>query len=288
MDLAEIKYPQFKQIATAIAFSPRLEANIAEAIKLSERFDARLTLIHVGEKDEQKKQTIKEILDKHAPGVKMVDIVWESGNPVDVILKACEERKIDLLIAGALQKESLSQFYVGSIARKLCRMTKCSILMLTRPQLEGTSFDHIVVNGHEHKKTASSIHAALYFAERSVSRQLTIVDEMENSDTSMQVEDDATLAKSLELRQKASTQEKKRIEKIVEAYPLERELRIDHRYVFGKSGYSISHFAQSIRADLLVVNPPDKKMGFLDRFFTHDIEYILSDMPCNLLIVRVI
>lgn len=285
--MTDIRHPKFKQIATAIAFSPRLEANIAEALKLTERMGARLTLIHVGEKDTTKKQTIKNILDTHAPGEQMVDIVWETGNPVDVILKASEERNIDLLIAGALQKESLSEFYVGSIARKLCRMAKCSLLMLTRPQTDGTSFDHIVVNGHEHSKTASAIHTSLYFAERTLARQLTIVDEMDNSDTSMKVEDDATLAKSLELRKEVSTHEKERIEKIVDAYPLEKELRIEHRYIFGKSGYSISHFAQSIRADLLVVNSPDKKLGFLDRFFTHDIEYILSDMPCNLLIVRV-
>lgn len=284
--MAEVKYPKFEQIATAIAFSPRLEANIAEAIKLTERMNARLTLIHVGEKDETKKQTIKGILDTHAPGEQMVDIVWETGNPVDVILKVCEEKNIDLLIAGALQKESLSEFYVGSIARKLCRMAKCSVLMLTRPETDGTSFDHVVVNGHEHAKTASTIHTALYFSERNLARQLTIVDEMENSDTSIQVEDDATLEKSLKLRREASTHEKKRIEKIVDDYSLEKDLRIEHRYIFGKSGYSISHFAQSIRADLLVVNSPDKKLGFLDRFFTHDIEYILSDMPCNLLIVR--
>ncbi len=284
--MTEIKYPKFKQIATAIAFSPRLEANIAEALRLAERMDARLTLIHVGEKEEAKKQTVKEILDRHVPGEQMVDIVWETGNPVDVILKACEDRNIDLLIAGALQKESLSEFYVGSIARKLCRMSKCSVLMLTMPKTDGTSFDHIVVNGHEHQKTASAIHCALYFAERTLARQLTIVDEMEGGGNSVKVEDDATLAKSLELRKEARSHEKERIEKIVDNYSLDKDLRIEHRYIFGKSGYSISHFAQSIRANLLVVNSPDKKLGFLDRFFTHDIEYILSDMPCNLLIVR--
>lgn len=285
MDNQNIKYPSFKEIATAIAFSPRLEANIAETIKLTDHFGARLTLIHVGEKNDEKKQTVKDLLDKYAPGENMVKIVWEEGDPAKVILNVCKEKGIDLLVAGALQKESLSEFYVGSIARKICRMADCSVLMLTRPKVEGSNFDHLVVNGHEHEKTATSIHAALYFGERNGTKQLTIVDEMENRG-SIKVEDDATLEMSLALRQQARSKERERIEQIVGSYEAQKEIRIEHRYIFGKSGYSISHFAQSIRADLLVVNSPDKKMGFLDRFFTHDIEYILSDMPCNLLIVR--
>lgn len=282
----ETNHSYYKEIATAIAFSPRLEANIAETIKLAEQFGAKLTLIHVGEKNEEKKQTIKDLLDKYAPGEKMVKIVWEEGDPVKVILRVCKEQNIDLLVAGALQKESLSQFYVGSIARKICRMAECSVLMLTNPNVEGSTFAHLVVNGHEHAKTAGSIHTALYFGERNNSKQLTIVDEMDNSGANIKVEDDATLEMSLALREKASSTEKKRIEQIVNSYDLQKEIRIEHRYIFGKSGYSISHFAQAINADLLVVNSPDGKMSFFDRFFTHDIEYILSDMPCNLLIVR--
>jgi hypothetical protein len=56
--------------------------------------------------------------------------------------------------------------------------------------------------------------------------------------------------------------------------------------IFGKKGYSIGHFAETSKADLLMVNSPDTKLGFLDRVFTHDLEYILSDMPCDILIVH--
>ena len=55
---------------------------------------------------------------------------------------------------------------------------------------------------------------------------------------------------------------------------------------FGKSGYTISHYANNSFSDLLVINSPDVQMGFLDRVFTHDIEYILADLPCNLLVVH--
>jgi nucleotide-binding universal stress UspA family protein len=47
----------------------------------------------------------------------------------------------------------------------------------------------------------------------------------------------------------------------------------------------LARFAEDIKADLLVVGDVGK-LGFLDRLFPHDLEDILSDLPCNLLIVK--
>ena len=50
--------------------------------------------------------------------------------------------------------------------------------------------------------------------------------------------------------------------------------------------YAISKYARDKRADLLVVNSPSTHLNLLDRIFTHDIEYVLADLPCDLLIVH--
>ena len=55
--------------------------------------------------------------------------------------------------------------------------------------------------------------------------------------------------------------------------------------IFGKRGYSIGHYAKVKRADLLVMNAPTKTT-ILDRIFPHDIEYILSELPTDVLIVK--
>jgi hypothetical protein len=55
--------------------------------------------------------------------------------------------------------------------------------------------------------------------------------------------------------------------------------------IFGRRGYSIGHYAKVKRADLLVMNAPSK-LGLLDRIFPHDIEYILSELPTDVLIVK--
>ena len=46
-----------------------------------------------------------------------------------------EEKKIDLLILGAVKREQILKYYVGSIARKITRQAKCSILLLIKPSL---------------------------------------------------------------------------------------------------------------------------------------------------------
>ncbi len=63
-------------------------------------------------------------------------------------------------------------------------------------------------------------------------------------------------------------------------------LEIKTERIEGKPGYVISKFARDHNADLLVVSSPDKQLNLLDRVFPHDIEYALSDLPCNLLIVH--
>ena len=63
-------------------------------------------------------------------------------------------------------------------------------------------------------------------------------------------------------------------------------LKINEKVIKGKHGYAVRKYAETKKADLLVINSPDTHLTLLDRIFTHDIEYILADIPCNLLIVH--
>jgi nucleotide-binding universal stress UspA family protein len=75
--------------------------------------------------------------------------VWEKGNPAKKIISVAKKEKIDLLIAGALQRENVVKFYFGSIARKLIRKSTCSLLMLINPANPAKAFRRIVINGTE-------------------------------------------------------------------------------------------------------------------------------------------
>ena len=77
--------------------------------------------------------------------------------------------------------------------------------------------------------------------------------------------------------------EVKIINEIPEAY--KDNLLVKTQPIFGKKGYSIGHYAEITRADLLVMNAPSK-VSFWDRLFPHDIEHILTELPTDVLIIQ--
>ncbi|MDZ7846224.1 MAG: universal stress protein [Owenweeksia sp.] len=143
-----------------------------------------------------------------------------------------------------------------------------------------------MVNGLDHPKTPQTIRTALGVAKNFNARQLVIVEEVEPSRVGTKIEDDASLKKASEAKNRIEEQERHRINKILEDAGGKGDVVVSQHCIFGKKGYVIGHFAESTCADLLVMNSPDTKLGFLDRIFTHDLEYILSELPSDLLIVH--
>ena len=277
----------FNHLGIGVAFSPNLKANIHESARLSLLFEAKLVLIHVGEKSAQKEQELDEILQPFVAQHHSYELVFKMGDPVDVILSISEEKKVDLLILGAVQRENFLKYYVGSIARNITRQANCSILLMIKPSVERILCDHIVVNGLQDQKTKQAIASAFYVGHTLGASKISIVEEIRQQEVAINVDDDKSLRKANLLKERIRNREKSRIEKIVTEIPKEHleNIVIKSQPIFGKRGYSIGHYAQVVRADLLVMNAPTK-MTFWDRLFPHDIEHILTELPTDVLIIQ--
>ena len=277
----------FNTIGIGAAFSPNLEANLNEAARLSLYFDSKLILIHVGEASEDKKEKFQTYLKDFINLGLDYSIVFKSGNPVEVILKTIETSQIELLLLGALKQENFLKYHLGSIARKITRQAKCSVLLMTHPSSKSSLCEHIIVNGLDAEETEQTITSAMFIAKKLGSHMVTIVEEISTQKLSIKVDDDASLRKSNIEKEKWRRSEKQRINKILETIPetYKTELKIKSQPIFGKGGYSIGHYAEVVRADLLVMNAP-KKRRWWDRLFPHDLEYILTELPSDVLIVR--
>ena len=275
----------FKSIGIGVAFSPNLKANLFEVARLSQFFNSKLILIHVGSASEEKTEALKVILSNFS----YIDyeVVFKTGNPVDVILSTSEEKQIDLLVLGALQRENFLKYYVGSIARKITRRAKCSILLLIKPSIERVSCRHIVVNGLKDPKTEQTITSAFYVAKQLLAERVTIVEEIKQNEVSVKVDDDKSLRKATIFKERLRLREETRIKEIIKHIPeaYTESIAIKLQSIFGQQGYSIGHYAQISRADLLVMNAPSK-MTFWDRLFPHDIEHILTELPTDVLIIQ--
>ena len=277
----------FKTIGIGVTFSPNLEANINEAARFALCFGSELVLIHVGEASEEKSKTFLKFLSPFKNKNLDYEVLFKSGDPVDVILSSAQEKKVDLLIIGALKKENFLKYYLGSIARKITRQANCSVLLLINPSIERVPCKHIVVNGLKDPKTKETVTTAFLVGHKLGVDKVTVVEEIDQDEVSVNVDDDKSLRKSTIIKERLRVREEARVKKILNTIPPDftKDMVIKSQPIFGKRGYSIGHYAQVARADLLVMNAP-AKMTFWDRVFPHDIEHILTELPTDVLIVQ--
>ena len=287
MDLSKLKnrpsYP-FETIGVAVAFSPRLEAMLQEAKHYSDAFKSQIVLMHVGEKDPRKEEMLDVLITNIGFPKTRTRVIWMEGDPTDTILSLCKLNVVDLLILGALEKENLYKYYVGSVARNISRRAKCSVLLITHPQLQVKRFKKIVINGVDNPKTLHTLRTAAYFARCEKLKDLTLVQEIDMPTFAMTMAD-TNNSEANKIKREMLEEESAKLMQMVEQVKSE-EMEIVVKTVSGKPGYAIANFARTKGYDLLVLNSPDTHLGLFDRIFTHDIEYILADLPCNLLIVH--
>jgi len=275
----------FEKIAVALAFSPRIEAILAESKRLQDIFGSKMIFIHVGEKNPEQEKYLNQLL--HGAGLDSPGniILWEEGDPADVIIEKCREHSVDLIVAGALEKESLLKYFMGSVARKLCRRAKCSVLMLREPSLDSKPIRKIIVEGSDHPKTVHTIETAIYIGKKAKASDIHIIQESDVSKMAL-IRSENVSDKETEVRkEKIFKEENEKLEEILKCTDCD-DLKINVERIEGKPGYVISSYAREQNADLLLLNSPDKKLNLLDRVFPHDIEYALSNLPCDLIIVH--
>ena len=281
------KWPvTFNKVATAVAFSPTALAVMHEAIRIARMFKSHVYFIHAGKKTAESEKKLNELLTRLKCNKDYYDVVWRDEEPATAILNACKEFDIDLLIAGALQRENFLQFYKGSIARKLCRKANCSLLLLTHPTIESKPCEKIIVNGLDHPKTNDTLRTAFYVANAFNAKEVMVAEEIDPDKVGIKCDDDLSLAKANRKKANIARNEHTRFEKVLNETPVSQGIKIKEQCLFGKKGYSIGHYTRKNKADLLIMNSPDTKLGFFDRVFTHDLEFILADLPTDLLLVH--
>src|SRR5437868_15286771 len=231
----------YKTIAVASTFSPRFKQVLAEAKRIRERFSAHLHLIYVGEGDEE---TAKKFRDALAQLQLPPDsaIHYEKGTPAEAILGALAREKIDIIVAGALEKEAVLHPFLGNVARRLWRVASCSVLLFTNPELKPKTLRQIVfvANYSDHAQRAFKQTLMLATAESCellyAVRVYTTFDEVR---AAMFVDNgDGTP------RPRTFEEEEADLEKFVLAAG-ETEVPIEARCIRGNTGFAASDFVKS-------------------------------------------
>ena len=272
----------FNTIALAVAFSPSTEAMLAEAMRLVNWFHSNLVLVHVGKMDAEKTNAMQNLVEGTRLDPSRVKIFWVEGDPADQILKVCNNEKVDLLVAGALKKENLLNLYLGTVARKIMRKAKCSIWMITDPFSGLKPLKNIVVDA-EGSNMFGILNLACSLAAKEQGTWVHAVRELTMLGLALSARDQCTEAEYDELQRNMVREETDLVQKTIDLIP-HKNLKVNIKLLSGKAGFELVQFAKRKTADLLIITAPQRKFSFFDRIFTHDQEYIFSDLPCDLLI----
>ncbi|MBY0436211.1 MAG: universal stress protein [Cyclobacteriaceae bacterium] len=274
-----------RAIGVAIAFSPTAERMLAEAAHLAHQHGARLVLIHAGHHTDSEERQMRSLMDSQGLKEQQATVRWETGEPARAILKACDKENVDLLVAGALVKEDILHYYLGTIARHIMRRARCSVLLLTQPSLVPRYFKNIVVDAEEGALVHTTLSMACQFGKKDKGTWLHVVRELKLYGLAMSASDQCSEEEYDSLRHDLVKDEIEKVESLLQKIPHEG-LKVNIKVVSGKSGFELAQFAKRKQADLLVVSAPPRRFRFFDRVFTHDLEYVFADLPCNLLIVH--
>jgi len=276
--------PVFSKIALAITFSPYCRALLAETKRLVSLFNSSVIFIHAGEKTDESEKKLRQIIEESGFDYNTV-IKWGTGDPAKVIISECEKENVDLLIAGAVEKESFVKFYLGSIARKIMRESKCSVLILTEPKPETTVFKNIVALVDYTENGDNVVKKAYEISKLEKSNSLTLLRDFYVPGLAITIWD----SESADDTKKAREQYQQEEEEKLKIYASELNIKgsnIKHIALYGKEGWESTNFVRETDADLYLVPAPHRKFKFLDRVFSHDLEYTFEHLPSNLLIYK--
>jgi len=262
----------YRVAGVATTFSPRFLAVLAEARRVSEWFAAPLHFIHAAEETADKNERFQDALarldmERNTP------ISYRPGDPVEAILAVQKELGIEVLIAGALERETVHRNFTGNVARELMRRTCADLFLFVEPKDPPGSIRHIFMAVPDFSPlTRAVFHEAVQFGERAGAEALTVV----------HVQTPFSEAKGKALGTEAPRPEDN-LELLLAEKPMSN-LQFDYHLIRGNTGFTAFEFIQAAGADLLVM-PSEIQPGGVPAF-APVLDWVIQVIPANLWVIR--
>ncbi|WP_373396742.1 universal stress protein [Algoriphagus halophilus] len=158
------------------------------------------------------------------------------------------------------------------------------MLTLIEPKVETTGFSQVVFNGTQTPITPFVIQQGIDFSKKVKADQVFILNEIKMYGLQMGTASEDSEQEVAQTRRQLVQDEIKYVEDILSKLDKD-DLKISIKVTGGRWAIELARFCEKINADLLVVGD-EHKLNFFDRIFPHDLEDLLSTLPCNLLIVK--
>jgi nucleotide-binding universal stress UspA family protein len=249
---------RYKTIGVASTFSPRFRQVLAEAKRIRERFRAELHLIYAGKRSEEAAAKFREALED---------------------LQLTRE-KIDVIVAGALEKEVVLHPFLGNVARRLVQEAPCSVMLFTKPAANPNPLRRMVFVADFSSHGLQALQRTLQLAAAESCERLYVISIITTFDQAR-----ASIRADTGQGEKPQTRDEE--EEALEQFALaagETDVPMEARCIRGNTGLIVSDFVESIKADLLVV--PLRKNGKASQPLPGNIAWVTDVIPCNLWLIR--
>jgi len=268
--------PRYEHIAVASALSPRFRAVLAEGWRFANRFGARFSIIHAAGYTPEREEQFREA--NEALGIPLnTPIIWKEGpDPAASIVEAAREHGVDLLVAGALERDARMHF-LGGVARELMRRLHCSLLLFTHPEVEHHHFRRLVAITDYTEEARNAFRSALKLAEMEEAEILHVLSVFSPFAKARAIlKDDGQPGRHEE-------EEEALLDEFVST-GAESPVTIDPRVIHSTTGMGASDFTKNVDADLLVVPASaHPEEGTLVPVY---LDWVFKVIPCNLWVVK--
>jgi len=262
----------FGKIAVASTFSPRFLPMLAEAKAFAALLGQPFEIIHAGEECAEDRDRFDSAIAELDIGA---SIHWrKAALPSEAIIEAVKETGIDLLLAGAMEKDTEGRHFLGKVARTLIHKAPCSLLLFANPSREPAPIRTLAVIVDYSPASRNAMRATLELAALArvevvhVLRVFTVF-------AQFLAEPDAGDLTALGA-------EEARLDGFVEEFDI-ANVPIITRCIEGTTGFAAADFVQSIGTDLMVV-ASEPSAG--EPNFPAGMEWLANVIPANLLVVR--
>ena len=273
--------PIFKRAVIAAALSPRLSAVLNEACSFLRLLGTHATIVNIGEDGSETREKIETAIHQSFFKDYAHSLLIHPGQPAEGLLEIAARMKADLVIAGALGKEGLVKYVMGSTARRIAWHAPCSVLLFIDPQVQPRTIQNIHCAVEYDRKAQSAV---------KIAAQLAMIIDVNN----MYFTHTFRMPKSLELKKDIIDSKK-----IIRMY--QREDQHLKNYLSRHEFYGHSFqtqcllernksvtltFTKEVAADLFILPGPRNNSNLWDRLIRIDQEFSLQNLPCSTLLTR--
>lgn len=125
-------------VLLALDGSPNSRLAVREALSLGRTCATlqRLTVMSVVKKDDEQLRARKMVDDVCArcrkEGLRVAcDPLVQAGNPVELIVQAARERKVDMILIGGRRKSFMGKMFMGRVTENVIGRAHCAVLVVT-------------------------------------------------------------------------------------------------------------------------------------------------------------